>query len=253
LRRRLNPRAGRVEEDVVSCLRTTPGRLVAAGAAWLLLASGCAAARGGSVASDGASDGQEYFARPQPRDPWSFQIRRWQARVAAQIRLEGEGRTNPDASLRPTLALRYALFRREQRRALARGVSLWAQEEGQRSFVADLGADHWPTLSEVLDRGGDDCDGLELLTYYALRGLGFAPGELYRAIVMRTRDRQHHMVTLWFENPNDPWVIDPTGAMVRGMPQLSRVEGWVVLKLFSETEEFTPHSRSGSTVQLERP
>jgi hypothetical protein len=48
------------------------------------------------------------------------------------------------------------------------------------------------------------------------------------------------MVTLWFEVPDDPFVIDPTGAMTSGMPRLSEVPGWVPLKLFSETAEFTP-------------
>jgi hypothetical protein len=48
------------------------------------------------------------------------------------------------------------------------------------------------------------------------------------------------MVTLWFENRDDPWVIDPTGAMTRGMPHLSEVSGWRPLKVFDETHEFTP-------------
>jgi hypothetical protein len=47
------------------------------------------------------------------------------------------------------------------------------------------------------------------------------------------------MVTLWFENPEDPWVIDPTGAMTTGMPRMSEVPGWVPLKVFSEDEDFS--------------
>ena len=47
------------------------------------------------------------------------------------------------------------------------------------------------------------------------------------------------MVTFWFEDPGDPWVIDPTGAMTSGMPRMSDVPGWVPLKIFSETEEFS--------------
>jgi hypothetical protein len=35
-------------------------------------------------------------------------------------------------------------------------------------------------------------------------------------------------------------VIDPTGAMTTGMPRLSEVPGWVPLKLFTETAEFSP-------------
>ena len=48
------------------------------------------------------------------------------------------------------------------------------------------------------------------------------------------------MVTLWFETPDDPWVIDPTGAMTRGMPRLSEVPGWAPLKVFDDSREFTP-------------
>jgi hypothetical protein len=47
------------------------------------------------------------------------------------------------------------------------------------------------------------------------------------------------MVTLWFENRNDPWVIDPTGAMTTGMPHMSEVPGWKAIKVFSEKRDFT--------------
>ena len=56
------------------------------------------------------------------------------------------------------------------------------------------------------------------------------------------------MVTLWFEQANDPWVIDPTGAMTSGMPRMSEVPEWAPLKVFSETEEFTVEQvRSAAT------
>jgi hypothetical protein len=56
------------------------------------------------------------------------------------------------------------------------------------------------------------------------------------------------MVTFWFESPDDPWVIDPTGAMTAGMPHMSDLPNWVPLKVFSETVEYsvrrgTPESR----------
>ena len=47
------------------------------------------------------------------------------------------------------------------------------------------------------------------------------------------------MVTLWFEDRNDPWVIDPTGAMSRGMQRMSDLPAWVPLKVFSDTVEYT--------------
>ena len=95
------------------------------------------------------------------------------------------------------------------------------------------------TLEETLQGDGDDCDGLELLTFHGLRDLGFRDDEVFRSIVYRPSDGQHHMVTLWFEDPNDPWVIDPTGAMTPGMPRMSQLPAWVPLKVFSETAEYT--------------
>jgi hypothetical protein len=72
-----------------------------------------------------------------------------------------------------------------------------------------------------------------------LRELGVAEEEVYRAIVYRPADGQHHMVTLWFEDTDDPWVIDPTGAMTTGMPHMSELRDWVPLKVFSESHEFS--------------
>jgi hypothetical protein len=47
------------------------------------------------------------------------------------------------------------------------------------------------------------------------------------------------MVTLWFEDPRDPWVIDPTGAVAPGMPKMSEVTDWLPLKIFNQTQEFS--------------
>jgi predicted transglutaminase-like cysteine proteinase len=121
---------------------------------------------------------------------------------------------------------------------MAREAASWIQREAKRHYLADGPIDHWATLEETLAKNGDDCDGLELLVYHMLRDLGFREDEVFRAIVFRPSDGQHHMVTLWFEQTDDPWVIDPTGAMTSGMPRMSDVPGWTPLKVFSETEEF---------------
>jgi hypothetical protein len=71
-----------------------------------------------------------------------------------------------------------------------------------------------------------------------LRDLGFGEDEVFRAIVYRRSDNQHHMVTFWFEDPNDPWVIDPTGAMTSGMPRMSEIPSWAPLKIFSENSNY---------------
>ena len=57
------------------------------------------------------------------------------------------------------------------------------------------------------------------------------------------------MVTLWFEDANDPWVIDPTGAMTLGMPRMSDLGGWVPIKVFSEDIEYSVQERRDSLAQ----
>ena len=73
----------------------------------------------------------------------------------------------------------------------------------------------------------------------------YAPKVTECAIVVRPSDGQHHMVTLWFEDPNDPWVIDPTGAMTLGMPRMSALPDWVPIKLFTDRLEYTVRTRTG--------
>ena len=51
------------------------------------------------------------------------------------------------------------------------------------------------------------------------------------------------MVTLWFEDPSDPWVLDPTGTITTPMRRMSEIDYWVPVKLFTESVEYTvtPH------------
>jgi hypothetical protein len=140
---------------------------------------------------------------------------------------------------KPDLRDKYFAFRAEQRREQARSLAQWIQQQAKNHYVPDGPLDHWATLEETLARNGDDCDGLELLVNHFLRDMGFGADRVFRAIVFRPEDGQHHMVTLWFEDPADPWVIDPTGAMTSGMPRMSEVPGWVPLKVFSESESFS--------------
>ena len=209
-----------------------------------------AALAGCAVHSAALAGGWRFFAPPQSGDPWSGKIRGWQARestlgdierlASAPASVSGPGAGEPAADADGDLRAKYFAFRRAQKRELAEGVADWIQREARSHYRPDGPIDHWATLSETLDKNGEDCDGLELLVYHFLRDLGFRDDEVYRAIVLRASDGQHHMVTLWFESADDPFVIDPTGAMTSGMPRLSEVPGWVPLKLFSETEEFTP-------------
>jgi len=198
-----------------------------------------------------------YFDTPAHDDAWSPKIAGWQRReisepplsyrpaVSASDVLAGAA-TAPVSDEAPALAdpprdlrTKYAAFRAERKRGMAREVAEWIQAQAKLHYVDDGPVDHWATLEETLRSDGDDCDGLELLTFHALRDLGFDAGEIYRAIVYRPSDGQHHMVTLWFERPDDPWVIDPTGAMTKGMPRMSELPAWVPIKVFSDREEFS--------------
>jgi predicted transglutaminase-like cysteine proteinase len=210
-----------------------------------LLAPGCAH---GPLARPTAMR-TAYFATPAPDDPWSPKIAGWQQReraaaldlATAPASVSGAGDAVVPAA-QPTLRDKFASFRREQQRRQAQEVATWVQANAPSHYRPDGAFDHWATLEETLASGGDDCDGLELLAFNLLRELGFSEREVFRAIVYRASDGQHHMVTLWFENADDPWVIDPTGAMTRGMPRLSQVPGWRALKVFDGDREFTPQA-----------
>lgn len=189
-----------------------------------------------------------FFEMPAPDDPWSRKIARWQVRERAQMVSDAPSlapstvASGPETEAHPDgadLRTEWLAFRAEQKRATARAAAAWVQGQAKVHYIPDGPYDHWATLEETLARNGDDCDGLELLTYHFLRDAGFHEDELFRAIVLRPSDGQHHMVTLWFESSHDPWVIDPTGAMISGMPHMSEVPEWVPIKLFSETAEYT--------------
>lgn len=233
-------------------------------AAALLLLSGMGCA--GFSLRNSTRDGFDYFQRPRPDDLWSPKIEGWQRReridaarltpLASGPAVESAGhsaaneRIPEDQLAEGGLRAKYFSFRVERRRALARDVAEWIQTEAKQFYREDGAIDHWATLEETLARGGDDCDGLELLTFHALLDLGFSASEVYRAIVVRPSDGQHHMVTLWFESPDDPWVIDPTGAMTLGMPHMSELADWVPIKLFTESLEYTVRDRSDAFAQM---
>ncbi|MEE8164516.1 MAG: hypothetical protein V3T64_03010 [Myxococcota bacterium] len=244
-------------------LRPQWNRRVPVGVASLLLMLGMGCA--GFSISTTWHQGLEYFESPRSDDVWSAKIKGWQRRERFDAALVQPLESGPavesagysaaneelpsDQAAEGGLRAKYFEFRAERRRALAREVAAWVQSEAKLHYREDGAVDHWATLEETLARGGDDCDGLELLAFHALRDLGFASNAVYRAIVVRPSDGQHHMVTLWFEDSEDPWVIDPTGAMTLGMPRMSELEAWVPIKIFSEDLEYTVRGRSNSLAQ----
>jgi hypothetical protein len=148
------------------------------------------------------------------------------------------------------------LLNRHKRR-LARDFTEWSQRQARMHYKPDpvttLSGDYWPTLREFFETNGDDCDGLDLIAYGLLRESGFREDEIYRLIVRRDRDGANHMVSVWFEDPQDPWVIDATGAMSREMLRYSKMpEGWTPRMMFNETTMYNVVAREPDSVEMAR-
>ena len=191
-----------------------------------------------------------YFAAASRDDAWFDKISDWQQRERSSEDEEAgslalpTGRPHeltPQRALTATLREQYTANTGEERRALAQRFMSWSQVMSREHYRkdADETADPWPTTAELLAQGGDDCDGLDLLAYGLMRDFGFERNELFRAIVRRERDRANHMVTLWFEDGSDPWVIDATGAITLGLRRMSELDGWVPTRVFNEFDQYT--------------
>ena len=219
--------------------------IAVAALAIVIVASGCAtqgAARGPG------SHHFDFFAAPVPgddkADPWYPKVAEWQGRMAQ----EGKRLPSSDRSLRGAeqsgkLLQAMGAYRDEQRLELAKRVTDWAQHMARRYYKWDPGNDdprfdHWPTVGELLANNGDDCDGLDLIAYQMLREFGFPSDRVFRAVVSRDRDKANHMVTLWFQDPKDPWVLDATGAITFEMRHFSELEGWTPTKIFNESGQY---------------
>jgi len=137
-----------------------------------------------------------------------------------------------------SLGAEWSRFVTGERRAMAERVRAWIQDEARQRYIPDVGGDHWPTSAEVFASRGDDCDGLELVALHALRALGFPDDTLFRAVIERGRDGVQHMVTLWFESPGDPFVVDPTGFATSRVVRLSALDGWSPRAIFTEQVEY---------------
>lgn len=230
-------------------------------AAVLLLGLLCPAGVG-CVTSAGSGGHYSYFAEAdRSRDPWYGKVREWQSRERRDRPVETEGiaedlaRTGPHTGLLRVKMHRWAA---EERFSLAQRITAWSQEAARRHYRFDPPTsyqdDPWPTTKDLLDQNGDDCDGLDLITYKLMREFGFPREQLFRAIVKRNRDGANHMVTLWFEDPDDPWVVDATGAVSDSVRRFSDLPGWTPTKVFDEQRQFTPVARSragGSLAQAD--
>jgi hypothetical protein len=176
-----------------------------------------------------------FFVEAPPDDPWNRKVRNWQARHHLDPAAQGSSLVAESP-----IARKYGEFSRDLRRKVVAETVDWVQQQSRLHYRPDGTEDHWATLSEVVETGGDDCDGLDLMTFVLLRHLGFDEGELYRSILVERATQQHHMVTLWFEEEGseNPFVLDPTGVVTAELVRLSEIPGWEPIELFDETAHY---------------
>jgi hypothetical protein len=185
-----------------------------------------------------------FFVDAQAGDVWFDKVRDWQQREAesraADVELRARGQ-DATGSLRTA----FRKFAGEERRKLAQRFVIWTQEQAMIYYrfdeKQDLAGDEWPTSHDLFVQNGDDCDGLDLIAYNLLLELGFPERDIYRAVIRRDHDGEFHMVTLWFEDPDDPWVLDATGAMTLRMRRISEVPGWTPAVIFNAEAHYTVH------------
>jgi hypothetical protein len=198
----------------------------------------------------------DFFAMQGVTDPWSVKVVDWQERERRDriddVRVDPDNPTVQAAKRTGLLHAKLGAFEAEERRVLAARVVAFSQVEARHHYRHDPSRaaedDHWPTARELLVQNGDDCDGMDLTAYQMLREFGFSQDEVYRAIVRRDYDGRNHMVTLWFEDPKDPWVLDATGAMTRGLVRMSKLPGWTPRRIFNDHRQFRVLEASGGSL-----
>jgi hypothetical protein len=205
----------------------------------------------------------EFFAPARADDPFYPKIADWQRRQRAEPAVGAVPAPLPsgddDAEAHPfgLLRVKFDQFLNRHKRTLAQELTIWSQRQARLHFTPDpqttLAGDDWPTVEGFFETNGDDCDGLDLIAYALLREAGFRADETYRLVVRRERDGANHMVTLWFEDREDPWVIDATGAMTLEMRKFSDLPpGWLPRMMFNENETYNVLERGLRRYELAR-
>lgn len=189
-----------------------------------------------ACATPSAAPSWDLFGEMPSDDVFEPGVLVWQG--TRMLDIDRERKAASDSS---PLAEEYVHFARELRREIVERTVKWVQTNSGLYFEEDGEIDHWPTLADVLERGGDDCDGMDVLTFELLRTAGFERGEIYRAVLVHKETQLHHMVTLWFPaaERDNPFVLDPTGDVTPIVRRLSEVQSeWTPIVLFDERERF---------------
>jgi hypothetical protein len=103
------------------------------------------------------------------------------------------------------------------------------QAISQKHYVSES-VENWASLADVLTANQDDCDGLDLLAFWALRDAG-EPAR--RAVYRNTSTGMGHMVTLW-DHSGRTYILDPTGAMSTRVNKVSWLRTWELIAEFAE-------------------
>ncbi|MFQ5416357.1 MAG: hypothetical protein ACE5FL_04815 [Myxococcota bacterium] len=205
----------------------------------------------------------DFFAPPRPDDPFYAKIQDWQRRARLDAVAVDSPALDPVRELEPEVApfgmlqQKFEAYLARLKRSQATAFAAWSQRQARLHFTSDppttLEGDRWPTLNELFRTNGDDCDGLDLIAYGLLRRAGFRADETYRLVIRRNADGANHMVTLWFEDREDPWVIDATGATTIDMVRFSDLPtGWLPRMMFNESEMYNVVRRGEPAVALVR-
>lgn len=68
--------------------------------------------------------------------------------------------------------------------------------------------EHWPTTTEADKVLFEDCDGFAVAKYSRARYAGIPIDQLALTICNYTPTGEGHMVLAWWDNPDDPWIMD---------------------------------------------
>jgi len=104
---------------------------------------------------------------------------------------------------------------------ILRGINNWVNRNIQYASDKEVWGkiDYWPTTREMKEIRREDCDGQAIAKYGLLKEVGFPLEELALVIGMvmdaTGRFSSMHMVCCWYENEDDPWVLD-NGALGYG-------------------------------------
>ena len=117
----------------------------------------------------------KFFVDAEPGDVWFDKVRDWQVREVEGRATDAERRAH-GADATGSLRTSFLKFAGEERRKLAQRFVAWAQEQAMIYYRFDaqqnLAGDEWPTSHDLFEQNGDDCDGLDLISYNLLLELG---------------------------------------------------------------------------------